>query len=474
MKARIVLFFCLVAICANIDAQVCFEPVQSFSSQVNGDVVEKGDFNNDGKIDLVIGNSTRNGNFIYDIYFLTGNANGEFDTVYNVESLDKPTKILFGDFNNDKNQDIAVGFVRPKSNWNDYGITVYWGYGNGVFDSVTTEVGTSIDRIDFCTADFNRDGAIDLAIAYFTPRKIMFFHGSKDSSFMNNETISSPIFRNLSTINCADLNSDGWYDLVIGNGAQKGVLVDGNDSLSVLIFNKLDSSFYPAENSWCKGRNQGIYFGDFDGDHNIDILSTNYFKAGTGNSVILWGKGGARFEVADNLISTNYIKATVNDFNQDGKDDIAFIKDTITTQNLLWVVTGTIDRKMGMEQSFPISNGNLFSGDLNTDSLADIYTLTSTLNVLFNCSATGFNEIDSQLKIKYYPNPCHSFLKIESEGDSKINYVEIYDISGRLLDKHQFSPSGELQIKMEVAGGVYFFRCKSENNRVTNFKVIRD
>ncbi len=474
MKARLVLFFCLGVICANNYAQVCFEPVKSISRQVKGDVVEKGDFNNDGKIDLIIGNSTKNGNFFYDIYFLTGNASGGFDTVYNVKSSDKPTKILFGDFNNDKNQDIAIGFVRPKSNWDDYGIIVYWGFGNGIFDSVTTEVGTSIYRIDFCTADFNHDGAIDLAIAYLTPRNIKLFYGSKNSSFINKVTISSPIFRNLSTINCTDLNSDGWSDLVIGNGAQKGVLVDGNDSLSVLIFNKLDSSFYPAENSWCKGRNQGIYFGDFDGDHNVDILSTNYFEAGTGNSVILWGKGGARFEVADNLLSTSYINATVGDFNRDGMDDVAFIKDTIITQNQLWVVTGTIDRKMGMEQSIQISNGNIFSADLNTDSLRDIFTLSSTLNLLFNCSTTGFNEIDSQLKVKYYPNPCHSFLNIESEVDSKINYVEIYDLSGRFLEKYHFLTLGELQINMPVASGVYFLRCKSENNRVTNFKVMRD
>ncbi len=112
-----------------------------------------GDFNRDGNMDIVTGNSVAN-----DVSFFAGNGNGTFGAAVNSFALNFPDSIAAGDVNGDGILDIAA--VAPNFNQ----VSILLGKGDGSFQP----------RLDFAAGtqpwavalgDFNKDGKQDFITA---------------------------------------------------------------------------------------------------------------------------------------------------------------------------------------------------------------------------------------------------------------------------------------------------------------------
>ena len=116
------------------------------------------DFNGDGKLDLAAIDSVGNAALI-----LLGNGNATFGPPLTIPVGKNPQFILSGDFNNDGNLDLAI------ANFADNTVTLLLGNGNGTFTPSASSpytVGTGPFQIS--AADFNADGKLDLAVANIT------------------------------------------------------------------------------------------------------------------------------------------------------------------------------------------------------------------------------------------------------------------------------------------------------------------
>lgn len=118
-------------------------------------VIGTGDFNADGKIDLAVGNNGSN-----NISILLGNGDGTFQLQTPPIPSPSPSGLVVTDVNGDSIPDLVV----TNQNGTAHSIQTFLGVGNGTFQSPTTYNAGQQPRI-VAAADFNHDGAPDLAVA---------------------------------------------------------------------------------------------------------------------------------------------------------------------------------------------------------------------------------------------------------------------------------------------------------------------
>ncbi len=134
-------------------AQASFQSPEMYSTDSYPTSLVMGDFNRDGKLDIVTGNSIAN-----DVSFFAGNGNGSFNTAVNSFALNFPSSIAAGDVNGDGILDL----VTVAANFNQ--VAILLGKGDGTFG----------ERVQFAAGqqpwavalgDFNLDGKLDIVTA---------------------------------------------------------------------------------------------------------------------------------------------------------------------------------------------------------------------------------------------------------------------------------------------------------------------
>jgi hypothetical protein len=276
------------------------------------------DFNKDGKLDVVTANSGSADNTI-----LLGKGDGTFQPAVSlsVPGL-TPVDVVTGDFNNDGNPDFIVlngngGFVAPCYGTSMNCLSVYLGKGDGTFQTPSVVSSGSSGGVFMFVGDFNGDGKLDLAIAQNTsgPPTIAILLGNGDGTF----TALTPFSTGGSSIalfQTADLNNDGKLDLVVTDYLKGQVQI---------FLGKGDGTFQPPTNIATGRYPGGVAIADFNGDGKLDILLTNEldntleFFSGNGDGTF---NSGVLMPLPAGFPPANVI--IVDDFNLDGKLDIAF------------------------------------------------------------------------------------------------------------------------------------------------------
>ena len=124
----------------------------------------------------------------------------------------KPRDLDAGDFNSDGKQDVVVAF----SAGNKFGLLT--GRGDGYFNSpVYLSAGTETSGI--CAGDFNGDGKQDVAVINKGADTLMVFLGNGAGSFGSPKTIA--VGDEPTHVQTHDFNVDGKSDLIVSNAADK-------------------------------------------------------------------------------------------------------------------------------------------------------------------------------------------------------------------------------------------------------------
>lgn len=126
--------------------------------------------------------------------------------------------------------------------------------------------------------------------------------------------------------------------------------------------------------------------------------------------------------------------------------------------------------------------GNINSGALSDDNLA--YSVGEIYVVADNPDQTGsgtmglFQSTTIQIlgitevvkdEIKIYPNPTTDFVYVKLESKTKIDYAEVYDISGKLVLKRKID-SDKIDLRQLKEGN---YLLKFNNPELKAIKIIK-
>ena len=187
----------------------------NMAPNLNATGITTGDFDGDGKLDLAVISNTAN-----QVYFYKGSGTGTFTSSASVTVGTSPwtlTGIRVGDFNADGKIDLVVS--------NYKGLFVLWNNG-GNFSFTLAKVGSSNYGIGATPVDINQDGFTDLLVVYYTCEvgkdvaggnctnwKVLL--GTANKTFKQTWNVNLPYtFQGLWGTTAADINGDGINDIV--------------------------------------------------------------------------------------------------------------------------------------------------------------------------------------------------------------------------------------------------------------------
>jgi FG-GAP-like repeat/K319L-like, PKD domain len=256
---------------------------------------EVADFNRDGHMDVMLIDAGENSVVLLLPYF--GDGRGGFTPGPQTPIASPNRALTVGDVNSDTIPDVV--FVSFDPGARSYFLQVLIGRGDGRFD-----VGSHVNTPDFSSAvnlaEVTRDGKMD--VLAFVRGTLMIFPGDGAGNLgPGSATRFSDEF--LSKLELADLNRDGFLDAVVGDRLQVSVAIGRADGFDAPTVIRLQRS----------SNNSAVKIVDIDLDGALDIVGAAGY--------IMRGRGDGTFG-PDERFEWDGLDLAVVDFTRDGLPDI--------------------------------------------------------------------------------------------------------------------------------------------------------
>jgi hypothetical protein len=368
------------------------------------------DFNGDGIPDVAATGDTTievslgNGDGTFAPYTPLPNGNINFSTPLSAANA----SILHGDFNGDGKQDLlAIG----SSSVYQYDSYIYFGHGDGTFAPLIKIANSSTIFPQFYdgeVADLNGDGRDDI-LSSDTNSTVSSASPNIYVGLSNGDGTFQPVITKLpveltqngvfnaaiSPPALADFDHDGKLDAVVGEISNAYVLKGHGDGSFDSTPIKLP---IPASGNAGEGA-EAVVTGDFDGDGNRDFAvlyllnGLNGFPTSTDAEVfVYYGNGDGTFSapVTAGVFDHQYSMFSASDLNGDGRDDLI-----LRTSNALYdnpslsILHAAPGRRFASEVNYTAGTGlsDLAALDVNRDGLPDLLVANngaSSVTVLLN------------------------------------------------------------------------------------------
>jgi len=272
--------------------------------------------------------------------------------------------------------------------------------------------------------DFNGDGKSDLAVANtgsypnFTDGSVAILLGNGDGTFQKAVNYDAGPYP--ASVAVGDFNGDGNPDLAVANvvwyDQSTGTSTNGGVSL---LFGKGDGTFKATVKLGAGRSPHSVAVNDFNGDGKADIAVAN---VNSGDVSVLLGNGDGTFQTAVNYALGNYPYAVaVGDFNGDAKPDLA-----VATGGGVLVLLNNDDGTFRSPMSYGAGSSpySVAVGDFNADgkldlAVANMNLYSGTVSVLLGKGNGIF-----QTAVNYSTGvEVHSLALGDFDGDGKLDFA---------------------------------------------------
>ncbi len=387
-----------------------FQAAKASTGAANTTAIASGDFDGDGKQDVVVNNSSGNS-----VSVLLGNGDGTFKTPRSVGVGLKPSGVAVGDLNNDHKLDIvaaddqlnlnsvALGngdgtfqthqdyvggglsvtladlngdgnldtvSARPLGNRGTQSpaeVDVTLGVGNGTMPQDVYTAFSGALSLGAVAADNNHGGILDVIAPEFSANTVDVYQGNGDGTFQSPRKYAAGTGPRNPVL--ADFNRDGIQDVAVLNCHDFGAVVC---SLAVLLGNA-DGSFQAPviTSSVGTGETLAINAGDLNGDGFADIVVPNF----NNNTLdVFINRGDGTFQPGVSYAVNIPFRAVIADLNNDGKLDVAVTGFDSSGGAFVDIFLGNGDGTLlpPTMLSMPYEGVGIAAGDLNADGKVDL------------------------------------------------------------------------------------------------------
>jgi hypothetical protein len=373
-----------------------FAPAIDYPTQTQPLGIAEADFNRDGNLDVVVANS---GSQSLSLFLGRGDGTFASPSIISlspvppgaIADIPQPVNVVTGDFNGDGNPDIAVAF-------NGTGITVQilLGNGDGTFlpgVNQLPKLSSQFTNFQLATADFNEDGALDLAAATDAGFLILLNDGKGTFKPVTSQPFSGGFITHFAI---GDINRDGHLDLVgiLGSGAIQETLGNGDGTFQAPI-----TLPFPVTSTIAALGS--IALGDFNRDGRLDIIYTEFGNLSSGAPPAIHVNlqrvdgtfNGAQVTLTPTFHPTGLL---IGDFNGDGSPDIATLSGTVPGEpNSVVVYLGQGILQFSSPTGFGVSAGpsDFLAASLTNTPALDLITTATNANAISVLTNRGANSL---------------------------------------------------------------------------------
>jgi hypothetical protein len=381
------------------------------------------DFNGDGHVDFIVSDDTAINSFEGQVSTFLGDGTGHFGAPINYVVPSGPLAVA--DFNRDGKKDVASFGTGSGTS------AVLFGDGAGGFTSHNIFQASGLS-FDIVVGDFNNDANPDIATAGFTSDDVNIVFGDGAGGFTAAKAYIFTLNRLSGSVGLGDFNHDGHTDMAVSELFNE----DDVGRVAIRLGNGAGDFGAPTYiDSGGEGASS-LANADFNNDGHDDLAVINEFSE---NVAVRLGIGDGSFGSANVVaLDVRAIFILATDFNKDGKPDLVLVNyDPHGASIMLGTGTGSFNSPVILSVGSnptgyaPSDLNGVAAGDLNGDGNPDFVVTNHDTNDITLLFGNGAGGVESKVDLPTAPHP--NFAAVgDFNGDGRADLALSHNDPGKV------------------------------------------